>query len=300
MFLRIVILSISIILCPIAKSMDHNKGILAFGLGVTTLAVIGSKYFANKYKTVCIGDRPYEGPCTTDWAASKTWKVTDHRQKAIPIVSFHPETVSDPFLPIIQTISPSWLEFLTGNGKYKPIDNRVLTKLKQENFSGFIAALVHQQNTPDNSDQLHIFNLCNNDESKCIVKTWCKEDYSKIDYYTQKNELPRITEEHTQIPINSGNNYIFVTTSDAENHLENGSNQINRKGSSVMEKGVMLALKTLSSNVDTKTIILDNAIRSIVEKATDASDALETLHSIANQSKKTGHSGEKMLLHIEK
>ncbi len=299
MFLRVVLLSISILLSPIAKSMDSNKGTFALGVGAT-LAVIGSAtgYFANKYNKVRTGNVPYEGPCTIDWAASKTWKITDNHQKAIPIVSFHPETVSDPFPLIIQTISPSWLEFLTGNGTYKLIDNRVLTKLEQSNFSGIIAALTHQPDTPDNPDQLHIFNI-NSKKNECIVRMWRKEDYSADNSDVLNYKLPKITPEHTQKKINFGNHYLFITTLDAEKHLQSGCKRMTRKNTSFIEKFTLLAAKKLCKDFNEETI-LNYVLNSTIASSKDVSDAFETLNAIAKQSKETGHSGAKMLLHIKK
>ncbi len=296
MFLRIVILSISILLSPIAKSMDSNKGIFALGTGILAATVGSFAWVANKYKRVCIGDRPYEGPCTTDWAASKTWKVTDHHQKAIPIVSFHPETVSDPFSTIMQTIKPSLWEYLTGNGTYKPIDNLVLTQLKQSNFSVIIAALVHRQDTPDHSDQLHIFNINN----KYIVRTWCKKDvFNPEDLNSVLSIINNPEQEHTCIQINSdSDHYLFVTTLGAEKHMESGYKQTLKKETNPLEKILLQGVKMVYKDFNIKTFNL--LLKSTIENSENTSDAFKTLNVFAKKSKETVSSGAKMLLHIKK
>lgn len=294
MFLRVVLLSISILLSPIAKSMDNSKQALAFGAGI--LAGVGFVgLIANKYDKVCIGDRPYEGPYTIDLAISKTWKVADNRQKAIPIVSFYPPSVSDSFSTIMQTIKPSLWEYLTGNGTYKPIDNRVLTQLKGINFSGIIAALVHRQDTPDHSDQLHIFNINN----KCIVKMWRKEDYSEDNSNMQNYKLPKITPEHTQKKINFGNYYIFVTTPHAEKHLKSGFKQMLKQSTGFIEHFTLLAAKKLCKDFDEEATF-NHLLKSTIANSKDGKEVLNILNVIINQSKETCSGGEKMLLHIKK
>ena len=76
---------------------------------------------------------------------------------------------------------------------------------------------------------------------------------------------------------------------------------------SIIEKVMVIAGSSSSivnrvkkTNVNKKTIILDNTIRSVVEKELDTCEAINIISSIARQSKETGPRGEMMLLHIKK
>ncbi len=261
MFLRIVILSVSVLLCPIAKSMDVSD----------EPSKINYDYTPKK---------------SSDWLAT-------HHPNAIATVALYPPQVTDPFSTIIQTIKPSWLGRMIGKGVYGPIDNNVLTNLKRINFTGIIVVLTHQD-TSDNSDQMHVLNINSN---KCIVRMWCEEDC----FEESKYKLPIICKdrEHELITINSGNYYLFVTTPDAENQLRSGFKQIIKKEAGFKNKLLFKVCKIASKGFNEE--MFNAVLKSFIERnSTNTSDALDELNTIAKQSKEKCSPGLKMLLHIKK
>ena len=83
--------------------------------------------------------------------------VSNHlNNKLLPLFAIHSHQVSNPFNTINPLVAQSWSEWLQRKGADKPIDNKVLTALKHNNFIGSIVMFNRQQN---NSHNLHVFNI---------------------------------------------------------------------------------------------------------------------------------------------